>query len=734
MTALDFAKKLGELLKVPLVACEQKPGEEFRYPKGDRDQLSADDNYIHLNRFQRGWAIMARTGGNVAVGDVDPRNGGDIDKTRQLLDGLHVRVFAEIATPSDGRHFYIAGHPELPSTSNLDGWPGIDILSFGKLVFLPGTQRPKYNGAGYRVIFDDLEALADGGDPDGAEAFADWVASRRGRGEQFETSSPWTGGEPDARQAAYLAKMLAGIHQDLSPMGKNSGRNTAVYNKAMRCGNYIAGAGLDEAVAIDVLLDASRQNGLVQDDGESAVLASIRSGIKNGKARPRAVPEPREQVEEVPALPAASTNGSAPQSEDFWDSRESLHHILDFARARRVGPWALLGCVLVRVVAATTSKIVLPALAGGQVSLNLYTGIVAFTGGGKGTAESASHEVINLPHVDVVGPGSGEGIGHLFKAWDTKEKQLITIRSSVIISAAEVSTLNAMKARQASTLFPELNKAWMGEPLGFAYVAKEKSLHIKRHDYRLCLITGVQPANATVILDDVDSGSPARYLWMPTNDPGAPIVRPDEPPMLRGWSLADSVSNSDILNPARLRPMEVCQTAIDAVDQAAIDRLHEKPTDLFNSHALLSRLKTAAALALLEKRAGAITEEDWQLAGVVHEVSDSTRQRMIDTLAQAKTESNRVRAEAEAHRAVVVDSRLSEHAAQRAGQAITRKLNSTNGTGWVSRSQLRRSMASKDRDHFEVAIDALKLSGQVEERELDADHQGHVGTEYRSKR
>jgi hypothetical protein len=65
---------------------------------------------------------------------------------------------------------------------------------------------------------------------------------------------------------------------------------------------------------------------------------------------------------------------------------------------------------------------VLPALAGGQVSLNLYTGIVAFTGGGKGTAESASHEVIDLPHVDVVGPGSGEGIGHLFRAWDNKEK------------------------------------------------------------------------------------------------------------------------------------------------------------------------------------------------------------------------------------------------------------------------------------------------------------------------
>jgi hypothetical protein len=309
-------------------------------------------------------------------------------------------------------------------------------------------------------------------------------------------------------------------------------------------------------------------------------------------------------VTEVPPTTMGSPNGSTPPpADEFWTSRQVLEHILNFARARRVRPWGLLGCVLVRVVAATTSKIVLPALAGGQVSLNLYTGIVAFTGGGKGTAESASYEVIDLPHVAVVGPGSGEGIGHLFKAYDTKEKMYVQYRDSVIISAAEVSTLNALKARQASTLFPELNKAWMGEPLGFAYVAKEKSLHIKRHDYRLGLITGIQPANANVILDDVDSGTPARYLWMPTSDPGAPLVRPAQPSMWRSRSLAKSVGNPNSLDPTRLRPIEVCETARDTVDQAALDRLHEKPTDLFNSHALLSRLKTAAALSLIENRA-----------------------------------------------------------------------------------------------------------------------------------
>jgi hypothetical protein len=333
VTELDFTRKLGELLNMPLVACEPGGGEsEFRYPRGDRDGLSAADNAERLNKRKPSWAIMARTGGSVAIVDVDPRNGGDIDKTKQLLGSLNVRIFAEIATPSGGRHFYVAGHPELPSTSNLDGWPGIDILSYGKLVFLPGTQRPKYGGRGYTIISDNLDALADGGDPDGAEAFADWVASRRALGEQFAASPPWTGGEPDARQAKYLAAMLAGIHRDLSLMGKDSGRNTAVYNKALKCGNYIAGAGLDESVAIDVLLDVSRCNGLVQDDGESSVLASIRSGIKNGRVRPRAVPDPREQVEIVASpngTPATDPDQRLVQLADLLTQLRTWQHLPD---------------------------------------------------------------------------------------------------------------------------------------------------------------------------------------------------------------------------------------------------------------------------------------------------------------------------------------------------------------------------------------------------------------------
>jgi P4 family phage/plasmid primase-like protien len=347
---LGFAQKVGELLNVPLVACPPNPVGEFYFPTGDRDSLTADDNANQLLTWQPGWAIMARTGGSVAVVDVDPRNGGDIAKTRQQLDGLKVRIFAEIATPSGGRHFYIAGHPELPSCAKLDDWPGIDVLSFGKLVFLLGTRRPKYQGRGYETVFDNLEALADGGDPDGAETFADWVAERRAaKSEQFSSSSPWRGGEPDGREAKYLAAMLKGIHADLAAMGKESGRNTAVYNAGLKCGNFIAGAGLSEQVATEVLLDASNHNGLVAEDGQQSVLASIRSGIKNGKNRPRAVPPSTSiQVPPVTVLedgPPPADSAGAPRGKGYsqTDDGNALRliddHGRDFRRVADMRKW-----------------------------------------------------------------------------------------------------------------------------------------------------------------------------------------------------------------------------------------------------------------------------------------------------------------------------------------------------------------------------------------------------------
>ena len=108
-------------------------------------------------------AVCLNTGGVVVVIDVDPRNGGDIEKVRQLLAELKVRVFAAIRTLSGGKHFYVSGHPSLPTVHSelpnpdkpdklpkLPNFPGVDIQSFGANVFLPGTLRPKWDGRGTR--------------------------------------------------------------------------------------------------------------------------------------------------------------------------------------------------------------------------------------------------------------------------------------------------------------------------------------------------------------------------------------------------------------------------------------------------------------------------------------------------------------------------------------------------------------------------------------------------------
>jgi hypothetical protein len=77
----------------------------------------------------------------------------------------------------------------------------------------------------------------------------------------------------------------------LAAMGPNSGRNHALYTAAVQCGSYITGAGMNEREAVARLTDAATRNGLLAEDGPRSVAATIASGLRNGKANPKVVPE-----------------------------------------------------------------------------------------------------------------------------------------------------------------------------------------------------------------------------------------------------------------------------------------------------------------------------------------------------------------------------------------------------------------------------------------------------------
>jgi len=216
---------------------------------------------------------------------------------RALLADIDVQIYAEVGTPSGGAHFYVAGHPDLPNVAanadrdGLAGWSGVEILSHGRHVFLPGTARAKYGGRGYTIVRNNLAALADGGDDDSAEALASWVAANRVRPKCMAPDAPlWDGTPLDERQRKYLDAALRDESASLAAMGPNSGRNNALNVAALKLGGYVAGAGLGQDEVVDALMDACVRNGLVAEDGERSVAATIKSGLRYGLSHPKAVP------------------------------------------------------------------------------------------------------------------------------------------------------------------------------------------------------------------------------------------------------------------------------------------------------------------------------------------------------------------------------------------------------------------------------------------------------------
>ena len=264
--------------------------------------MTADGNRERMAAWQPGMAFSGNMGGQLVVLDGDTRNGCNIAAVEAMLDGISATIYAAVDTPSGGRHWYLPGHPDIPTihaTTDRDGlvgYPGLEVISYGANVFLPGTQRPKYGGKGYTIRFDHLEQLAEqGGDPKTAENLAAWVAAhRRVQPEPFTPATPWDGEPPDARQQRYLDATLTNTARRAAeaPTGE---RNTRLFHAAMCLGNYVTGAGLNETAAVAALQASAATSGLTRDDGPASVNATIQSGLRIGKSLPRAVPDPTHQ-------------------------------------------------------------------------------------------------------------------------------------------------------------------------------------------------------------------------------------------------------------------------------------------------------------------------------------------------------------------------------------------------------------------------------------------------------
>jgi len=406
---------------------------------------------------------------------------------------------------------------------------------------------------------------------------------------------------------------------------------------------------------------------------------------------------------------------------DNWETRDSLSRIRTYARARYTAPWAVLGAVLARVVACTDPSICLPPTIGSRASLNLFVALVGRPGSGKDTAQAVAEELLDYPQgVDTIPLGSGEGLAHIYKRRVRSGKDLVTeqYRDRALVTIGEIDAYAALASRQGSTLAGQLRQAAMGQQLGFFYVDPDKRMMVDPHSYRMCLIAGVQPGRGGVLLGDADGGTPQRFVWLPATDPDMPDDPGPAPAPLR-WKPPMYSGPVD---------MHLPESARREVIDAHLGR-QRGDGDALDGHALLTRCKVAAALALLEDRPGGaacrITEADWSLSGWVMRRSDRVRQGMADELARQAAAGDTARGRSDARRAMAGEDVRHERQVERLVRRVLALLVEAGDEGMTVK-QIRGRLPGRDRGELAPVLDLLAADGRVRCAPSDRGHRYSV--------
>lgn len=738
--ALDIARALARA-GVPIFTARPAPGTKAGFHLPDKwERTVADPGAV--DAWRTGDALCAIGGHVCDFLDIDPRNGGAESSDALRAAGVWPAAYGAALTPSGGRHELIqplgVGKGELVAGVDLQGGRP-DGSGRGFVFIAPTVRASKVDGVArsYRwSVEPDLALLAHcRGEQSGLE-LAKLLPVSRNKLKLLEGGPPaddyydaWCT-EDQARQA--VATIATAITTRITERGWGGFRD-ALNKAAYSLGGYVGSGWMTEDQAMRVVTDAIGAAGYPI-SGESWETAGV--GLRDGASAPIDVVATRREP------PLA---GDAPE---FWSARPVLAHLHQFALARRVSPWALLGAVLVRVVAATPPRVQLPPLIGGNASLNMFLALVGRSGDGKGAASTAAKVALDLDGASFAEHtvGSGQGIAH---AYAHREKEgLVRHAESAVLVVEEVDHMAGHAAQNGSTMLAELKRLYCGEKLGHLYVDPTRRMEIEEHSYRAGLIVGVQPEHAGVLFDDSSGGTPQRFLWLPTAHPH-PDVRPPEPAPWRweapvwpgddpGAGTAVETEDNPFSGPApdvaspfdpnpgtAVRIMAVPECVALAVDAAHLARSRGEG-DPLDGHRLLCQEKVAAAFAILDGRCD-VDERDWGLASELLAASDRTRSEVLTALSAARERVNTARGAAEAVRAVTVDSAKEAAAVRRCVGAVRRAL--AREEGWVSGAALRKPLTPTSRGVLAEALELMLQTGDIISEVIN--YQGQNGTRYR---
>lgn len=379
--------------------------------------------------------------------------------------------------------------------------------------------------------------------------------------------------------------------------------------------------------------------------------------------------------------------------DEFWSATEQLKLIHQWARARYVAPWALLLAVLLRVIVSTSHRVMLPGPPA-PASLNMAIVLIGRSGAGKGVTDKLARLLWPID-IHEEGLGSGQGIHELYK--ETKDPADRITRA--LFTVSEIDHLAALNAGQGNNTLAAIKAGLTGDRLGSKGASTATTRSVPADSYRLGLSISAQYGHTAVLLDDVSGGTPQRIVWGSVTDPTIPDTPGPEPDHvldtnLPPWALADQ---QVLIQYATPEISEYVAAGLLANQRGQIDAI--------DGHRTLTRLKVAAALAILDHRMD-VSALDWELSEHIMAKSDATRAAVLEYDRQAARAKVRDRAMSRA----AGEQFISDHKLERAKKAIVRWLERD---GQLARHDLRRKLKADLRDHFDPAVAELADSGQI---------------------
>lgn len=416
------------------------------------------------------------------------------------------------------------------------------------------------------------------------------------------------------------------------------------------------------------------------------------------------------------------------ESMEWIFSYPGLDKVAKAAKTRGVNPWGVLGAVMAWVAVDIPPEVTTLGEQQGKGTFNLFVALCGEPGAGKGnTMQLASGMVRREIRGNFVtaefnkpmrGPvGSPEGMISVLRprtaAEDEDEDNQPPELARVIFEVAEINRLYGERRTQESTQEGTLLSMWSNENVGVLRKKEQDTLAVEAWSYRACFLVGAQAKWVHRLAGETSDGLAQRWLYLPV------ATTHVERPQLGKKRNAVEVEIPTIDIPAEVwnatKPVVIdnyVQYALELQDYLLRKANAEKrPVDPFNVHRAYNQARVAAALAVITRGRLEVSPEAWHLAGVVMDVSDLTRARLVR---EYEHRDRRDRVEAAADRAGIHDDAVIKAAETK----IVKVLKDNGGT--MPGGKLRNTLSKPQREVSEQAVNNLKQSGVISVEEIEA--------------